>query len=69
MHRDISPGNILIDIECEDPLAAPSGFLNDWDLCRYKQDLKMEATQHGRSVSAVEMLFPIMMAQLMSTLR
>lgn len=35
LHRDISVGNIMIDIE------TGRGFLNDWDLCKYKEDFQL----------------------------
>ncbi|KAJ3559199.1 hypothetical protein NM688_g481 [Phlebia brevispora] len=47
LHRDISVNNILIDIDS--PANKPLGFLNDWDLCKYKADLAKTATQNGRS--------------------
>lgn len=50
LHRDISAGNIMIDVES--PENKPRGFLNDWDLCKYAEDLKKPTTQPaGRSVS------------------
>ena len=44
LHNDVSAGNIMIDVETGE------GFLNDWDLCKYKEDMGT-ATQHSRSVS------------------
>ena len=44
VHRDISMGNILIDIETE------KGFLNDWDHCKYKGEMNQVASQPSRSV-------------------
>ena len=38
-------GNILIDIETK------NGFLNDWDLCKYKEEMNQIASQRSRSVS------------------
>ena len=32
LHRDVSPGNILITEDGE-------GILNDWDMCKYKEDV------------------------------
>ena len=46
LHRDVSMGNILINVE------TGTGFLNDWDLCKYKDELDKPASQHVRSVSA-----------------
>ncbi|EKM56998.1 uncharacterized protein PHACADRAFT_208163 [Phanerochaete carnosa HHB-10118-sp] len=34
LHRDISIGNIMINVE------TGYGFLNDWDLCKYREDLE-----------------------------
>lgn len=47
LHRDVSMGNILIDTESR----AVRAFLNDWDLCKYKEELGEGAiaSQHGRS--------------------
>ena len=47
LHRDISPGNILIDDR--DPKALKA-FLNDWDLCKYEEDLKKGPSDKARSV-------------------
>ncbi|EKM56598.1 uncharacterized protein PHACADRAFT_194191 [Phanerochaete carnosa HHB-10118-sp] len=33
LHRDVSVGNIMIDSETGE------GFLNDWDLCKYREDM------------------------------
>ncbi|GJE86559.1 hypothetical protein PsYK624_026390 [Phanerochaete sordida] len=33
LHRDVSAGNIMIDVH------TGKGFLNDWDLAKYKEDL------------------------------
>ena len=49
LHRDVSPGNILIDIQ-SDVVEDPRAFLNDWDLCKFRDDLTKGPTQHGRSV-------------------
>lgn len=61
LHRDISAGNILIYYdEDDDPDSGeevmPRGILNDWDLCKYKEDLNSGATQRGRSVSQLTVL-------------
>ena len=45
LHRDVSINNILIDIE------TGKGFLNDWDMAIYLQELIDGSTQHGRVVS------------------
>lgn len=29
------------------------GILNDWDLCKHKDDLELESTQNGRSVGDI----------------
>ena len=47
LHRDVSMGNILIDVNTE------TGFLNDWDLCKYREELGGVAGQHARSVSSI----------------
>lgn len=33
LHRDVSVGNIMINCE------TGKGFLNDWDLCKYREDM------------------------------
>ncbi|EKM52418.1 uncharacterized protein PHACADRAFT_198473 [Phanerochaete carnosa HHB-10118-sp] len=38
LHRDVSVGNIMIGIE------RGTAFLNDWDLCKYKEDLTKPAS-------------------------
>ena len=48
LHRDISVNNILIDIES--PIDTPHGFLNDWDMSEYMED--MENPTALRAVSA-----------------
>lgn len=51
LHRDISIGNIMIDVEPSDEVLW-SGFLTDWDLCKYKEDLEDHVPSlPGRSVS------------------
>ena len=47
LHRDVSPGNILIDDRIPGQLKA---FLNDWDLCKYKEDLEKGPSDKARSV-------------------
>ena len=38
-------------IDVESPEDEPVGFLNDWDLCKYEEDLDQPASQPaGRSV-------------------
>lgn len=41
LHRDISIGNIMIDVES--PPYEAMGFLTDWDLAKYKEDLESDA--------------------------
>lgn len=48
LHRDISVGNILIDIYSDERF--PNGYLSDWDLSKKESQLKY-ASQHGQSVS------------------
>lgn len=44
-------------IDVESPEDNPKGFLNDWDLCKYKEDLDKPASQPaGRSVSVNDVL-------------
>lgn len=52
MHRDISVGNILMlpDANPEAVGVSVREILNDWDLCKYKEELGA-ATQRSRSVS------------------
>ncbi|KAI0685725.1 hypothetical protein BC835DRAFT_1309836 [Cytidiella melzeri] len=64
LHRDISVGNIMrvVDQADEKDLAV-TGILNDWDLCKYKDELERPATQHNRSgtwafMSAVALQYP-----------
>ncbi|KAI0347533.1 hypothetical protein BDW22DRAFT_1351985 [Trametopsis cervina] len=45
LHRDISVANIMIS-DTEEP-GKRKGLLMDWDLCKYKEDMKLEATQPG----------------------
>lgn len=50
LHRDLSPGNILIDVDS--PKDDLTGFLTDWDMCKYKKDLVTNVQAlPGRSVS------------------
>ena len=44
LHRDVSMSNILIDLE------TGKAFLNDWDLCKYTDEINLGASQHARSV-------------------
>jgi hypothetical protein len=52
LHRDVSPENIMKvvdqDVDEDDSIY---GILNDWDLCKRKNMLNVEAIQHGRSAS------------------
>ncbi|KAI0833457.1 hypothetical protein BC628DRAFT_1498844 [Trametes gibbosa] len=61
LHRDISPGNVLIDMLS--PPDAPMGLLCDWELSKKKAELTEGATQHTRSgtwitLSAVSLQYP-----------
>ena len=57
LHRDVSVGNIMIDVES--PEDEPLGFLNDWDLCKFAEDLNQPPSQPaGRSVSCTFFLLP-----------
>ncbi|KAL6310484.1 hypothetical protein BKA93DRAFT_907084, partial [Sparassis latifolia] len=54
LHCDISASNILIsqDPDAEGYLTgtlSPAGFLNDWDMCKYKEHLGKGASQNTRS--------------------
>ena len=57
MHRDVSVGNILIDDDPQgvEPDATgykqPRGFLNDWDLCKYQEELDTSSKQKQQVVS------------------
>ncbi|KAL6300807.1 hypothetical protein BKA93DRAFT_752437 [Sparassis latifolia] len=54
LHRDISIGNILIDEDPDNPgyhgvvPKVIKGFLNDWDLCKYKDELDTLLLQFPR---------------------
>lgn len=50
LHRDISSGNILIVVDQTMEASPIAGILCDWDLCKFRVDLKKPHTQHGRSV-------------------
>ena len=51
MHRDVSIGNIMIDVEAASR-GKWYGYLTDWDLCKYKEDMdKQVRSLPGRSVS------------------
>lgn len=57
LHHDISIGNIMIDVE-ESNATEWCGFLTDWDLCKYKEDLEDHVPcLPGRSVSWARPLF------------
>ncbi|KAL6308013.1 hypothetical protein BKA93DRAFT_31339 [Sparassis latifolia] len=54
LHCDVSANNILIsqDPDAEGYLTgtlSPAGFLNDWDMCKYKEHLDKGASQNTRS--------------------
>ena len=54
LHRDISAGNIMIDVTS--PAESLQGFLNDWDMCKYKEDLNNNVPAlPGRSVCSHRM--------------
>ncbi|KAA1477817.1 hypothetical protein DENSPDRAFT_624357 [Dentipellis sp. KUC8613] len=44
LHRDVSDSNILIDVQ------TGRGFLNDWDLCKLKNEIREDATQDDERV-------------------
>lgn len=48
LHRDISLGNILIDVEST--LKRPRGLLADWELCKYRHELSKDPTPPGRQL-------------------
>ena len=52
LHRDISMGNILINIDKEE------AFLNDWDLCKYRGEMDSVASQNTRSVRIFRVSVP-----------
>ncbi|EKM49689.1 uncharacterized protein PHACADRAFT_265259 [Phanerochaete carnosa HHB-10118-sp] len=54
LHRDVSIGNILIDIETS------RAILNDWDLCKYRNEMNRAATQHARSGTWAFMSGPLL---------
>ena len=61
LHRDVSVNNILIDIDPADRAPGSDdgrgsdgdvrGFLNDWDHCKYANELASGPVQQSRSVS------------------
>ncbi|KAI0690796.1 hypothetical protein BC835DRAFT_1417547 [Cytidiella melzeri] len=70
LHRDISTNNIMCLVDQDDEKDAdPKGILNDWDLCKYKSDLKEQATQYSRSgtwafMSATSLKYPFKPSEL-----
>ncbi|KAI0690799.1 hypothetical protein BC835DRAFT_1521481 [Cytidiella melzeri] len=70
LHRDISTNNIMCLVNQDDENdAEPKGILNDWDLCKYKSDLKEQATQYSRSgtwafMSATSLQYPFKPSEL-----
>ncbi|EKM52401.1 uncharacterized protein PHACADRAFT_149017, partial [Phanerochaete carnosa HHB-10118-sp] len=42
LHRDVTPANILIDVESIGKKL--KSFMNDWDVCRYKEDMHPDGT-------------------------
>lgn len=62
LHRDISIGNILIDIRSPDIVRSPRGILTDWDLSRAVDVTPgREPTQHSRSGTWPFMSGPLLM--------
>lgn len=55
LHGDVSCANILIDVDSPDPKMGKNeqpqatGFLNDWDMCLYKEEVE-KAIPANRSV-------------------
>lgn len=41
LHCDISAGNIMINVDTTPD--KPLGILVDWDMCKYKEDLLLDA--------------------------
>ena len=58
LHGDISWSNILIQVRPSVP-GIDEAFLNDWDLCKWEEDLAFSATQPGRSVCTVSFLLSL----------
>ena len=56
LHRDVSVANILIDVESAP--GVPRAILNDWDLCKYKEQLEIPSSIPGVSVS-VELIYTL----------
>ncbi|EKM57029.1 uncharacterized protein PHACADRAFT_142121 [Phanerochaete carnosa HHB-10118-sp] len=58
LHNNVSAANIMINAETDE------GFLNDWDLCKFKEDLKnkIPASQPGGGTwpfkSALSLMYP-----------
>lgn len=47
LHRDISVGNVLI---IDDEEKGYWGILNDWDMCKFEEELDKGPSQQARSV-------------------
>ncbi|KAI0682340.1 hypothetical protein BC835DRAFT_1424562 [Cytidiella melzeri] len=64
LHRDISVDNVMRVVDQDDKADANVlGILNDWDLCKYKDELEQPAMQYNRSgtwafISAVALQYP-----------
>ncbi|KAI0685723.1 hypothetical protein BC835DRAFT_495574 [Cytidiella melzeri] len=64
LHRDISVDNVMLVVDQDDKEDANvRGILNDWDLCKYKDELEPPATQYTRCgtwafMSAVALQYP-----------
>ena len=59
LHRDVSIGNIMINVEPNDS-GATQGFLNDWDLCKWEEDIRYgygPSQPTGISVSFTRLLW------------
>lgn len=51
LHRDISARNIMFaETYGPDGNMVTEGILNDWDLCKYEDEIKSAASQTSRTV-------------------
>lgn len=53
LHNNVRAANIMINAETNE------GFLNDWDLCKYKEDLKNEVPVSQRGDVSVNVIYAI----------